>query len=119
MIARYSSPEARAASAAIDAEWMRTFFGPEERPVAQRKAVEAGRIRLRHAYNATRGLFWFLLGPAVPRVRLDVQGPSATEAIYGPMLRTGNLATRLPAELPAIEASWPYVTDGGWNSNRS
>ena len=69
--------QARVAAYAIEAEWERAFFGPDnstdDSTAGNREAVEAARISLRHAYNATRRHFRWLVNRDVPRVKLALQ----------------------------------------------
>lgn len=80
--------QARIAAYAIEAEWERAFFGAGHgadttAPDAQREAVEGARITLRHAYNATRRHFRFMVNRDVPRVKTAISNPAEVAAIYG------------------------------------
>jgi hypothetical protein len=98
--------QARAAASAIEAEWDRAFFGPEDVGRAKRQATEAARISLRHAYNATRRHFRFLIGRSAPRVKLAISSPEDVAAIYGEALRGGvEKYTLAPDPMPAVEVS--------------
>ncbi len=83
-LARFEA--ARVTAAAVEAEWHRVMFAPEEPPAATRIAIETARLDARHAYNATRRHFRFLLGRAVPRVRMAIETPDETAAVYAPAL---------------------------------
>ena len=73
-------------------------------------AVEAARVNLRHAYNATRRHFRFLAGRDVPRVRLAIDTPQEIEAIYGASLCDPSPLFAPPATQPAIEISRPVAS---------
>src|SRR5262249_12267444 len=74
---------ARARANALDAEWQRVFFGPEESSANYRRAVEAARLDSRHAYNVTRRLFLFLLSNEVPCARPEHPMPAEMAEAYG------------------------------------
>lgn len=106
--------QARASVNAIEAEWDRVFFGPEDVGPFRRQAVEAARIKLRHGYNATRRHFRFLLGPECPRVKLAIATPEDVDGIYGDFAGAGRAAlTAAPDVFPAIEVSRKVATDIG------
>ena len=97
--------EARAAVNGIEAEWERVFFGPEDQPESYRVAVETARLNRRHAYNATRRHFAFLLPQHIPRVKLEVDTPEAVRAVYGPALADRRHYVAVPNPMPVVEAS--------------
>lgn len=99
--------EARAGVNAIEAEWHRVFFGPDDHPADYRTAVERARIARRHAYNATRRAFAFLRDSDVPRVKQKVEAPEEVEAIYGGALRELAPFVAPPAAMPQLEESRP------------
>lgn len=105
--------ESRAAVNAIESEWQRDFFGAIETPVEYRTAVEGARIRLRHAYNATRRHFVPLLRRGVPRSRLEIAPVAGVEKAYAAGLGKTALFTAPPAAMPAIEMSRPFPTPHG------
>ena len=96
---------ARARALALEAEWQRVFFGPEDSSANYRSAVEAARLGSRHSYNAARRFFLFLLDREVPRARIETESPAEVAAIYGEA--RNNLAPFVasPASMPAIETS--------------
>lgn len=102
-LARFET--ARASVNAIEAEWRRVMFGAEDSTEHYRTAVEAARIEARHAYNSTRRNFRFLLSRRVPRVRMAIETPEQTAAIYGPA--TSDLAAFVapPEPMPPVERS--------------
>jgi pimeloyl-ACP methyl ester carboxylesterase len=97
--------EARAAVNAIEAEWQRVFFGRQAESESYRLGVEDARRELRHAYNATRRHFRFLVGPDVPRIKLAIADPVEVEAIYGAALDDTHGLYAAPVDPIAIEAS--------------
>jgi pimeloyl-ACP methyl ester carboxylesterase len=97
--------EARAAANAIEVEWERVFFGATDEQEGYRRGVEAARRELRHAYNATRRHFRFMVRPDTPRVRLAIDTPAEAEAIYGAALSDPAAAFAAPTVQPAIEVS--------------
>lgn len=97
--------EARAGVNAIEVEWQRDFFGPIETPVEYRTAVEGARLKLRHAYNATRRHFVPLLSRQVPRSRLEVPKPLEVEAIYGAAIADPAQFLMPPDRMPRVEVS--------------
>src|SRR5690606_21333730 len=99
--------EARAAVNALEAEWVRVFFGPEKTTPAYRAAVETARLNRRHAYNGTRRVFRFLLGRSVPRVRNEIATPKEVAAVYE--RAAGGMADYVmpPATMPEVERSRP------------
>lgn len=104
--------EARAAVNAIETEWQRVFFDPGDEREHYRVAVEAARRDLRHAYNATRRHFRFLLGPAVPRTKLAIDPPDTVAAVYAGSLDEPAKLFAPPAIDPDIDesASIPSAT---------
>ena len=103
----------RATSAALDAAWEQVFFGPHDHPLSYREAIEQGRIAHRHAFNATRRHFWPLLDRDVPAVRLDIQTPEATAAVFRPALADLKPFTCPPARMPAVAVSRSVRSVGG------
>ncbi len=97
--------EARAGANAIEAEWHRVFFGPNGETPAYRAGVEASRRELRHAYNATRRHFRFLVGPDVPRVKLTIATPDSTEAVLGALRRSPDAFYRADVGSTVVERS--------------
>ena len=95
----------RARAAALEAEWQRVFFGPDDVPAAYRTAVEAARFDASHEYNRARRMFgrWLLKG--VPPIRLETQSPDEVAAIYGESARDFLQRAAPPTQLPAIETS--------------
>jgi len=96
---------ARVRAQALEAEWQRVFFGPEESSLNYRSAVEAARLGSRHAYNAARRFFLFLLDREVPRARLQTATPAEVAAIYGEARRDLAPFVTLPEPMPEIEVS--------------
>ena len=97
--------EARAAANAIETEWLRVFFGSAEEPDSYRLAVEGARRELRHAYNATRRHFRFMVRPDVPRVKLAIDTPEEAAAIYGHALDDREALFAAPAKQSTVELS--------------
>lgn len=97
--------EARAAVNAIEAEWQHVFFGSPTQTQSYCVGVEDARHDLRHAYNATRRHFRFLVGRDVPRVALAIDSPDEAEAVYGAALGDPARLFAPPASQPAIEVS--------------
>jgi pimeloyl-ACP methyl ester carboxylesterase len=98
--------KARARAAALEAEWQRVFFGPEDNSTARRSAVEAARLDAAHAYNAARRFFGFLLG-RVPPIRLETQSPERVAAVYGAACANFARLAAPPEPMPAVEVSRP------------
>jgi hypothetical protein len=96
---------ARVRAQALEAEWQRVFFGPEESSLNYKSAVEAARLGSRHAYNAARRFFLFLLDREVPRARLETATPAEVAAIYGDARRDLAPFVTLPDPMPEIEVS--------------
>jgi pimeloyl-ACP methyl ester carboxylesterase len=96
---------ARARAQALETEWQRVFFGPEESSANHRSAVETARLGSRHAYNAARRFFFFLLDRQVPRARIETATPAEVAARYGEARH--NLAPFVapPDPMPEIEVS--------------
>jgi len=103
VLARCDRAQARAR--ALEAEWQRVFFGAEESTPNYRSAVEAARLGSRHAYNAARRLFLFLLDRHVPRARRETATPAEVAAIYGDARRDLAPFAAAPDPMPAIEVS--------------
>jgi hypothetical protein len=97
--------EARAAVNALEAEWLRVFFGADDTAPAYRTAVEAARLNRRHAYNGTRRGFRFMLSRNVPRVKTDIRSPDEADAIYGPAITDFAAAIAPPETMPPVERS--------------
>ena len=98
---------ARAAVNALEFEWQKVFFGPDEVSVDYRVAVESARLDRRHAYNTTRRHFRFLLGNDIPRVKRDTHSPSEAEAVYGAALADRTPYFAVPDPMPNVEVSRP------------
>lgn len=108
--------QARAAANAIEAEWQRVFFETQNVPATYLIAVEAARLDLRHAYNATRRHFRFLVGRDVPRVKLAIETPREVDAIYG-SAAVDPVALFAPADIqPKIEVSHRVASTTGPDS---
>ena len=106
MAALQAFEQARASVNAIEAEWDRVFFGVDEIDPFRRQAVEAARISLRHAYNATRRHFRFLVGRNTPRVKPAIATPKEVDAIYGDTSHAARAAlSSAPETMPEIEVS--------------
>lgn len=91
---------------AVERRWQEVFFGPEDVAVHHRVAVEAARRDRRHAYNAARRHFRFLLkGGRVPMIRWEVPSPAEVAADYGAALADADTAYPAPDTFPAIEES--------------
>lgn len=97
--------EARAAVNAIEAEWQRVFFATSGESEHYLSAVEAARRDLRHAYNATRRHFRFLLSTAVPRTKFAIETPASVAALYGAAIDDRLKLFAAPATSPAISVS--------------
>jgi len=97
--------KARVAAQAIEAEWERVFFGPEDSSPAHRSAVEAARLDAKHSYNAMRRHFGFLIGRYVPAIKVEVQSPADTAAIYGKAREEFAPFAAPPDQMPEIETS--------------
>lgn len=105
--------EARAAANAIEAEWSRVFFGPDDAGDNYRAAVESARITLRHAHNATRRHFRFLIGRNVPNAKLAISDPAEVEAIYGAAPGDLDRFTSVLDPGPEVETSCAISTTTG------
>jgi pimeloyl-ACP methyl ester carboxylesterase len=97
--------QARTRAQALETEWQRVFFGPEESSPNYRSAVEAARLGGRHAYNAARRFFLFLLDREVPRARLETATPAEVAAVYGKARRDLTPFVAPPDPMPEIEVS--------------
>ena len=104
---------ARARAEALEAEWQRVFFGPEDSPDNYRLAVEAARLGSRHAYNAARRFFFFLLDREVPRMRFDPASPAEVAAVYGEARRELAPFAAPPDAMPTVEVSRPLPGEAG------
>lgn len=111
VLARFE--QSRAAVNAIEAEWTRVMFGPADSSPGYRAAVEAARIDARHAYNAARRHFRFLLGRNVPRVRMTIETPEQTAAVYGAALAGLAPFVAPPDPMPLVERSQPISSATG------
>lgn len=98
--------QARAAAFAIEKDWDLMFFGAEDANLAKREAIEAARLSHRHAYNATRRHFRFLVDDNTPRVSTAIATPDDVANVYGGALKGGiaKLTTVL-CPTPSIEVS--------------
>ena len=97
---------ARASVNALEAEWDRSFFGPDEVTPDYLVAVETARRDRRNAYNATRRLFLSLhWGRFVPLIKLDTPSPSDVETVYGRFLADPDSAYTPPDPMPEVEVS--------------
>lgn len=105
--------KARAAAHAIDVEWERVFFGPDDSSSAHRIAVEAARLEAKHAFNSVRRKFTFLIDRYVPAIRLQVQSPEETATIYGRAMEDFAPFVAPPDEMPEIETSRVVRTSTG------
>jgi pimeloyl-ACP methyl ester carboxylesterase len=106
----------RAYTAAIEAHWHEAFFpaeGGRGAGAAERVAIEAARHDAAHRYYASRALFRFLLGPGIPRARLDGVTPDMVAAAYGAFLADPKPLFAPPAHMPAIEMSRAVSTAEG------
>jgi len=108
--------EARAAVNALEAEWARVFFGPEETAPAYRLAVETARRNRRHAYNRTRKEFRFLLSGAVPRVKAEIATPGEVAPVYEGVLADPAEFFAPPSEMPIVEQSRSVAGSVGMDS---
>ena len=95
----------RAHAQALETEWQRVFFGPEESSANDRSAVEAARLGSRHTYNAARRLFFFLLDRQVPRARIETATPAEVAAVYGKARHDLAPFVAPPDPMPEIEVS--------------
>ena len=114
--------ERRAAVNAIETEWRSVFFGVTDQRASYCAATEAARRSLRHAYNASRGDFRFLVDRETPRVKLAISTPDETAAIYGPALADLAPFVAAPATQPHIEVSRLFdcpTSRDGWLRFRS
>jgi pimeloyl-ACP methyl ester carboxylesterase len=96
---------ARTRAQTLEAEWQRVFFGPEENSPNHKSAVEAARLESRHAYNAARKLFLFLLDRKVPRARVETATPAKVAASYDEARRNLAPFVAAPEPMPEIEVS--------------
>jgi pimeloyl-ACP methyl ester carboxylesterase len=96
---------ARTRAQALEAEWQRVFFGPEENSLNRKSAVEAARLESRHAYNAARKFFLFLLDREVPRARVETATPAEVAARYDEARRDLAPFVAPPDPMPEIEVS--------------
>jgi pimeloyl-ACP methyl ester carboxylesterase len=105
--------EARSAATAIESAWANAFFGPETRPEAHLRALEAARLTARHAYNSTRWGLRLQLPSTMPRAKLAIETPEAVEAVHGGGLAAFDTRATPPATFPAIEQSRAIQTVTG------
>lgn len=94
--------QARAAALAIEKDWDQAFFGAADIGTAKREAVEAARLSLRHAYNATRRNFRFLACRDTPRVKSAIVPPADVAAVYGEAGTRALLTALTAAPDPAV-----------------
>lgn len=102
-LARFEA--ARATASAVETEWRRLMFAAQEPPAATRVAIETARLDARHAYNATRRHFRFLLGRGVPRVRMAIETPEQTAAVYASALSDFTPFVAPPDTMPEVARS--------------
>jgi hypothetical protein len=95
----------RVAARAVEAEWERVFFGSNDSSPAHRSAAEAARLEAMNAYNIVRRSFIFLISRYVPAIKLEVQSPEETAAIYGKALEDFAPFVAPPDPMPDIEIS--------------
>ena len=95
----------RTRAEALEAEWQKVFFGPEESSSTHRSAVEAARLDGAHAYNIARRRFGFLIKRGVPSVKLETRSPSEAAASYGAALKDLAPFVTPPDAMPEIETS--------------
>src|SRR5688572_5540726 len=110
--------QSRAEANAVDAAWERMYFpgqgSVEEMPSAfERVAMEQARLKSAHHHNLARRNFRFLLGPSVPRVRVDITAPEEVEAGYGAALADAASFFAPPGNRPEVEVSHPVPTAEG------
>ncbi len=105
--------KARATAVAIETEWQKVFFGPEENSPAYRTAVEAARLDASHIYYAARKNFSFLINRYVPAIQLEIANPDEVANIYGNA--QGNPADffAVPVPMPKVEVSRSIRTSLG------
>ena len=105
---------ARASVNALEAEWDRAFFGPDDVKPDYLVAVESARRDRRNAYNATRRHFRFLLrNRPVPLIKLDTPTPDQVDAVYGDLVSDPDRAFAPPSPMPAVEESRRVPGDVG------
>ena len=96
----------REAVNALEDRWQEVFFGPEDVGLHQRVAVEASRRDRRHAYNATRRHFRFLLrSRRVPMIRWDTPTPEEVAVDYAELLSSPETAYPVPDPMPEVTVS--------------
>lgn len=110
-LARFEA--ARVTASAVEAEWHRVMFAAQEPSAAARTAVETARLDARHAYNATRRHFRFLLGRGVPRVRMAIEPPDQTAAVYAPALSDLSPFVAPPDPMPEVARSHSVASPTG------
>jgi hypothetical protein len=105
--------KARATAVAIETEWQKVFFGPEESSPAYRAAVEAARLDASHTYYAARKYFAFLISRYVPAIHLEIESPDEVAKIYDSA--QDNLAPffAAPDPMPKVEISRSIQTSLG------
>jgi hypothetical protein len=96
---------ARVAAAAVETEWQRVFFGPEDTSPAYRSAVEAARLDATHTYYAARKHFAFLLGRKVPAINLEIESPENVARIYGNARDDFASFVAMPNPMPEVQVS--------------
>lgn len=108
-----SFDKAYAATSAIDKEWHRVFFGPEESSFAYRSALEAARLDAAHSYHSMRRKFGYLISRYIPSIKLDVHGPENVAEIYSDALVKIDPFVAPPEAMPEIEKSREIRTSIG------
>jgi len=104
---------ARASVNALEAEWQRVFFGPEDSGIDYRISVETARRDRRHAFNSTRRHFRFLLRHDIPRVKRDTRVPEEAHEIYGAAFSDLAPFFAPPDPMPKVEVSRPIPNSVG------
>ncbi|MGB0630607.1 MAG: alpha/beta hydrolase [Alphaproteobacteria bacterium] len=96
----------REAVNALEERWQKVFFGPDDVAIHHRVAVEASRRDRRHAYNAYRRHFRFLLrGRRVPMIKWDTPTPETVSADYADILSAPENAYPVPDPMPEVTVS--------------
>lgn len=99
--------EARAAVSGVEVHWHDVFFGQTAASEPERVALETARLNRRHAYNAVRLRFSFLLRPGLPRVRQETAGPEEVDRVFGNVLDGHVPLAPVPVQSPELEVSKP------------
>lgn len=105
--------KARAASAAIDAQWEAVFFGDRPASASERVALEAARISARHGLNGMRWKLRAALPFRVPAARLALETPQAVAARLDPVLAAGGLTSGVISGDGAVARSASVRTAAG------